>query len=39
VIARAVAPVLQMSPDDVPDIATMLFGPVARGGTVSYLLG
>lgn len=39
VIARAVAPVLQLSPDDVPDITTLLFGPVARGGTVSYLLG
>ena len=39
VIARAVAPVLQLSPEDVPDITTLLFGPVARGGTVSYLLG
>jgi virulence factor Mce-like protein len=39
VIARAVAPVLQLAPDDVPDITTLLFGPVARGGTVSYLLG
>ena len=39
VISRAVAPVLQVEPERVPDIATLLFGPVARGGTVSYLLG
>ena len=39
VIARAVAPVLQVDETDVPDITTLLFGPVARGATVSYLLG
>jgi phospholipid/cholesterol/gamma-HCH transport system substrate-binding protein len=39
VVARAVAPVLQLDPGQVPDIATLLFGPVARGGMVSYLLG
>jgi virulence factor Mce-like protein len=39
VVARAVAPVLALPPDGVPDVATLLFGPVARGGTVSYLLG
>jgi virulence factor Mce-like protein len=39
IVARAVAPVLQMAPEQVPDITTMLFGPVARGATVSYLLG
>ncbi|MCA1711039.1 MAG: MCE family protein [Actinobacteria bacterium] len=38
-VARAVAPVLQLEPGQVPDIATLLFGPIARGGTVSYLLG
>lgn len=38
-VGRAVGPVLQLAADDVPDIATLLFGPVARGGTVSYLLG
>ncbi|MBK5307140.1 MAG: MCE family protein [Frankiaceae bacterium] len=35
-VAAALAPVLQMSPDDVPDIATLLFGPMARGATVGY---
>jgi phospholipid/cholesterol/gamma-HCH transport system substrate-binding protein len=39
VVAQAVAPVLKLAPGQVPDIATLLFGPVARGGTVSYLLG
>jgi len=38
-VGRAVGPVLELAADDVPDIATLLFGPVARGGTVSYLLG
>jgi virulence factor Mce-like protein len=36
VVATAVAPVLAMHPGDVPDIATLLFGPVARGTTVGY---
>src|SRR3954452_20408691 len=35
-VGVAVAPVLQLSPDDVPDIATLLFGPLARGGTIGY---
>jgi hypothetical protein len=36
IVATAVAPVLAMHPGDVPDIATLLFGPVARGTTVGY---
>lgn len=36
VIATAVAPVLRLAPGDVPDIATLLFGPIARGTTVGY---
>lgn len=39
VIARAVAPVMQLEESEVPDVATLLFGPVARGAAVSYLLG
>ena len=39
VIAQALAPVLETEPEQVSDISTLLFGPVARGGTVSYLLG
>jgi len=39
VVAAALAPVLQVPPDQVSDITTLLFGPVARGATVSYLLG
>lgn len=35
-VGTAVAPVLATSPGDVPDIATLLFGPLARGGTVGY---
>ena len=35
-VGAAVAPVLQLAPDEVPDIATMLFGPLARGGTIGY---
>lgn len=35
-VATAVAPVLALPPDQVPDIATMLFGPLARGTTVDY---
>jgi phospholipid/cholesterol/gamma-HCH transport system substrate-binding protein len=35
-VALVVAPVLQMTPDQVPDIATLLFGPVARGTAVGY---
>jgi virulence factor Mce-like protein len=35
-VATAVAPVLRLPPDQVPDIATLLFGPVARGATVGY---
>ena len=36
IVAAAVAPVLSLQPDEVPDIATLLFGPVARGTTVGY---
>jgi virulence factor Mce-like protein len=39
IVARALAPVLQVDPGEVSDITTLLFGPVARGATVSYLLG
>ena len=35
-VGAAVAPVLQLAPGEVPDIATLLFGPVVRGGTVGY---
>jgi phospholipid/cholesterol/gamma-HCH transport system substrate-binding protein len=35
-VGVAVSPVLQLSPEDVPDIATLLFGPLARGGTIGY---
>src|SRR3954447_19612382 len=35
-VGVALSPVLQLSPEDVPDIATLLFGPLARGGTVGY---
>jgi hypothetical protein len=35
-VGVAVAPVMQLAPDDVPDIATLLFGPLARGGTIGY---
>lgn len=35
-VATAVAPVLELPLDAVPDIATMLFGPLARGATVGY---
>jgi virulence factor Mce-like protein len=35
-VGAAVAPVLQLAPGDVPDIATLLFGPIARGGTIGY---
>ncbi|MDT7570593.1 MAG: phospholipid/cholesterol/gamma-HCH transport system substrate-binding protein [Actinomycetota bacterium] len=35
-VGLAVSPVLQLAPDDVPDIATLLFGPLARGGTIGY---
>jgi virulence factor Mce-like protein len=35
-IGAAVAPVMQLAPNDVPDIATLLFGPLARGGTIGY---
>ena len=38
-VGAAVAPVLQLAPTDVPDIATLLFGPMARGGTIGYRLG
>jgi hypothetical protein len=36
IVAAAVAPVLALQPGEVPDIATLLFGPVARGTTVGY---
>lgn len=32
----AAAPVMGGDPDDVPDIATLLFGPMARGTAISY---
>jgi phospholipid/cholesterol/gamma-HCH transport system substrate-binding protein len=35
-VGAAVAPVMQLPADEVPDIATLLFGPVARGATVGY---
>ena len=35
-VAAAVAPVLSVPPDAVPDITTLLFGPLARGATVGY---
>jgi virulence factor Mce-like protein len=35
-VATAVAPVLEVQPDQVSDIATLLFGPVARGATLGY---
>jgi virulence factor Mce-like protein len=35
-VGVAVAPVLQLPPGEVPDIATLLFGPLARGGTIGY---
>jgi hypothetical protein len=35
-VGAAVGPVMQLPPDEVPDIATLLFGPVARGATVGY---
>ncbi|MDX6198523.1 MAG: phospholipid/cholesterol/gamma-HCH transport system substrate-binding protein [Actinomycetota bacterium] len=38
-VGVAVAPVLQLAPDEVPDIATLLFGPLARGGTIGYRAG
>ena len=38
-VGVAVAPVLQLAPTDVPDIATLLFGPLARGGTIGYRVG
>ena len=39
VIAQALAPVLETEAEDVSDLTTLLFAPVARGATVSYLLG
>jgi phospholipid/cholesterol/gamma-HCH transport system substrate-binding protein len=35
VVDALVAPVLKMPPDEVPDIVTLLFGPLARGTQVS----
>jgi len=35
-VASVVAPVLDLPLDAVPDIATMLFGPLVRGATVGY---
>jgi virulence factor Mce-like protein len=35
-VGTALAPVMQLAPGEVPDIATLLFGPMARGSTVSY---
>jgi hypothetical protein len=34
ILDAVVAPVLQVPYDDVPDIAELLFGPMARGATV-----
>ena len=38
-VGRAVAPVLGRAPADVPDLATLLFGPLGRGATVGYARG
>jgi virulence factor Mce-like protein len=35
-IATAVAPVLQVQPEQVSDLATLLFGPMAPGATIGY---
>jgi phospholipid/cholesterol/gamma-HCH transport system substrate-binding protein len=35
VIGPLVAPVMGESPDDVPPVATLLFGPMARGTKVN----
>lgn len=35
VVDALLAPVLQVPPDEVPDVATLLFGPLARGNEVS----
>lgn len=35
VVNSLLAPVLQVAPEDVPDAATLLFGPMARGNEVS----
>ena len=34
-VGAAVGPVLGVAPDEVPDLAVLLFGPVARGTTVA----
>ena len=39
VVAAAVAPLMGVPPDRVGDLATMLFGPLARGTTVGYARG
>ena len=38
-VGAAVGPVLGMPPSDVPDLAVLLFGPVARGTTVGLSAG
>jgi phospholipid/cholesterol/gamma-HCH transport system substrate-binding protein len=38
-VAAAVGPVLGVAPRDVPDLAVLLFGPVARGTTVALTPG
>ena len=35
-IAAALSPVLQLQPEQVSDLATLLFGPVAQGTTMGY---
>jgi phospholipid/cholesterol/gamma-HCH transport system substrate-binding protein len=38
-VGAAVGPVMGLAPDDVPDLAVMLFGPVARGTEVGLAAG
>ncbi len=38
-VGAAVAPLMGVPPDRVGDLATMLFGPLARGATVAYARG
>jgi hypothetical protein len=38
-VAAAVGPVMGLAPKDVPDLAVLLFGPVARGTSVGLATG
>jgi hypothetical protein len=38
-VSAAVGPVLGVAPSDVPDLAVLLFGPVARGTEVGLAAG